>query len=140
MSRAGHILLVEDNEVNQLVAVEMLQRLGYRVDVASSGLDALTAVESHRYDAVLMDCQMPKTDGYQATMQLRRREGSTRHTPVIAMTAYATTDDRERCLAAGMDDHVSTPLRLQVLADTLRRWVPATAHDPMMPRSRPSVS
>jgi CheY-like chemotaxis protein len=83
---------------------------------------------------------MPKTDGYQATMQLRRREGSTRHTPVIAMTAYATTDDRDRCLAAGMDDHVSTPLRLQVLADTLRRWVPATAHDPMMPRSRPSVS
>ena len=76
---------------------------------------------------------MPDMDGYQATIQLRLSEGSARHTPVIAMTAHATRDDREKCLAAGMDDYVSKPFRLQSLADTLQRWAPA-AHDPARPR------
>lgn len=126
MSRAGHILLVEDNEVNQLVAVEMLQRLGYRVDVASSGLEALTAVERNHYDAVLMDCQMNGMDGFQATAELRRRGWGSDRLPIIAMTANAMQGDRELCLAAGMDDYLPKPVRWAKLAATLDRFVAAT--------------
>jgi len=88
------------------------------------------ALSTGCYDAVFMDCEMPEMDGYEATTQLRHREGTARHTPVIAMTAHAMKDDHEKCLAAGMDDYISKPMRLQVLADTLRRWVPAHTHDP----------
>jgi signal transduction histidine kinase/CheY-like chemotaxis protein/HPt (histidine-containing phosphotransfer) domain-containing protein len=123
LSRNGDILLVEDNEINQLVAVAMLQRLGYRVDVASSGLDALTAVESNHYDVVLMDCQMNGMDGFQTTAELRLRGWSSHRLPIIAMTANATQGDRDLCLAAGMDDYLSKPVRRDKLAAVLDRFV-----------------
>jgi two-component system sensor histidine kinase/response regulator len=124
-ARAGEILLVEDNEVNQLVGVEMLQRLGYRVDVAPSGLDAITAVEGKHYDAVLMDCQMTGMDGFEATTELRRRGWSSDRLPIIAMTANAMQGDRERCLAAGMDDYLAKPVRRAALTAVLDRFVTA---------------
>ena len=119
------VLLVEDNLVNRKVFELMLGRLGYQVDVATNGIDALTSLDSQRYAAVLMDCQMPVMDGYQATEQLRRNEGSTRHTPVIALTASAMTEDRDRCLEAGMDDYLAKPVKADSLASVVRRWAPS---------------
>jgi signal transduction histidine kinase/ActR/RegA family two-component response regulator len=122
------VLVVEDSPVNRVVAVSVLERCGYHVHVVNDGREALQALATQRYDAVLMDCQMPDVDGYQATEELRRRElGSAYHTPVIAMTAHAMVGDRERCLAAGMDDYLSKPVRSQSLAEILERWIPTTA-------------
>jgi signal transduction histidine kinase/CheY-like chemotaxis protein len=122
----GLVLVVEDSPVNRVVAVSVLERCGYHVHVVNDGREALQALSMQRYDAVLMDCQMPDIDGYEATRQLRRREqDGTQHTPVIAMTAHAMVGDRERCLDAGMDDYVSKPVRSQVLAEVLQRWIPA---------------
>jgi signal transduction histidine kinase/FixJ family two-component response regulator len=122
------VLVVEDSPVNRVVAVSVLERCGYHVHVVNDGREALQALSMQRYDAVLMDCQMPDIDGYEATQELRRRErGGTDHTPVIAMTAHAMLGDRERCLEAGMDDYVSKPVRSQVLAEVLQRWIPAVA-------------
>jgi CheY-like chemotaxis protein len=122
------ILVVEDSPVNRVVAVRVLERCGYRVHVVGGGREALAALATHSYDAVLMDCQMPDVDGYQATVELRRRENGRTHTPVIAMTAQVLSGDRQRCLAAGMDDHIAKPIRFHTIAETLRRWVPAAAH------------
>ena len=117
------ILLAEDNLVNQKVATKMLQGLGCRVDVASDGATACAAIEEGSYDVVLMDCQMPILDGYGATAEIRKGENhGKRHLPVIAMTANAMEGDREKCLAAGMDDYISKPVRRDVLVDVLRRW------------------
>jgi two-component system sensor histidine kinase/response regulator len=121
----GHVLVVEDSFTNQLVAVGILEHLGYSAEVAGNGLEALTAMERTTFDAVLMDCQMPEMDGYAATAEIRRREGSTRHTPVIAMTASATAGDRERCLEAGMDDYVPKPVHPDEVVIALGRWVSA---------------
>jgi CheY-like chemotaxis protein len=88
-----------------------------------NGLEALDACEKTRYDAILMDCQMPEMDGFRATAFLREREGSSRHTPIIAVTASVRAQDREQCLAAGMDDHLAKPVALETLGDTLRRWI-----------------
>ncbi|MFC4472686.1 response regulator [Streptomyces xiangluensis] len=122
----GHLLLVEDNEINQMVAQGILTSLGYSADVAADGVQALQLTEAHaepRYQAVLMDCQMPRMDGYTATRELRRREqDSGRHLPVIAMTASAMSEDRDRCLAAGMDDYISKPVSAEELEQTLARW------------------
>ena len=120
---AGHVLVVEDSPVNRLVAIHVLERCGFRVHAVNDGQEALQALSTQTYDAVLMDCQMPNIDGYAATRELRRREEGIRHTPVIAMTAHAMSGDRERCLAAGMDDYVTKPVRSQALADVLRRWI-----------------
>jgi CheY-like chemotaxis protein len=120
------VLVAEDSQVNQIVAVRTLERCGCRVDVVGDGQAALEALRNRRYDAVLMDCQMPDMDGYQATAELRRRERDAGgHTPVIAMTAQAMDGDRERCIDAGMDDFISKPMRHQQLTDTLRRWIPS---------------
>ncbi|MEA2683654.1 MAG: hypothetical protein QOK05_1982 [Chloroflexota bacterium] len=122
MTTRLEVLLVDDNLVNQRVAVRMLEKLGHAVDVASNGLEAVEAVANRDYGAVLMDCQMPEMDGFEATMEIRRREGSRRHTPIIAMTAGAMKGDQEKCMAAGMDAYVAKPVRLAVLSTVLDRW------------------
>jgi CheY-like chemotaxis protein len=126
----AHVLVVEDTPINQQVARGMLARLGYAVDVASDGLEALEAVSHHAYAAILMDCQMPRMDGFEATREIRRREGRTSRTPIIAMTASAMRGERDRCLAAGMDDYIAKPVRLQELQARLRRWSGADGPDP----------
>jgi CheY-like chemotaxis protein len=124
-STGPRILLVEDNPVNREVAVGMLESLGCRIDAAENGWLAIEAMNVATYDAVLMDCQMPIMDGLTATAEIRRREqtsGAAR-VPVIALTANAMEGDRERCLAAGMDDFLSKPFTQQQLATLLRRWL-----------------
>jgi signal transduction histidine kinase/DNA-binding response OmpR family regulator len=117
------ILLAEDNEVNQKVALRMLARLGCQAEAVRDGHDAVAAVECGTYDAVLMDVQMPGMDGFEATATIRKREAASgRHLPIIAMTAHAMQGDRDRCLAAGMDDYISKPVRLSDLARVLASW------------------
>ncbi len=122
----GHVLVVEDNEINQIVAEGILESLGYTTVVAAHGLAALQLLAAQQFDAVLMDCQMPELDGYETTLALREREGPGRRTPVIAMTAGSGDDERERCAAAGMDDYVGKPFSPEELREVLQRWVPAT--------------
>jgi len=121
--RGGRVLIVEDNAANLKVAMRMVERLGYRADKAGNGIEAVRVLDKMDYDAVLMDCQMPEMDGYEATRQIRRHERQGRHTPIIAMTASAMVGDRERCLAAGMDDYISKPIKLHVVAAVLERWL-----------------
>ena len=121
--RWARVLVVEDNAANLKVAVRMVERLGYRADVAGNGLEAVRVLGQVHYDAILMDCQMPDMDGYEATRAIRRNEPAGRHTPIIAMTASALAGDRERCLAAGMDDYISKPVKLHIVAAILERWL-----------------
>ena len=122
--RVRRILVTEDNPVNQLVAQKQLERLGFEVDVADNGLEALAAIERERYDLVFMDCQMPLLDGYEATRRIRERLGG-RPLPVIALTAHNLASDREKCLEAGMDDYMAKPLYEDTLYSVLDRWLAA---------------
>ncbi len=116
------ILLVEDTPINLNLVQHQVQLLGHQSDSAVNGQKALEKLAHHHYDIVLMDCQMPVMDGYQATQKLRLREGDDRHTVVIGMTAYAMQGDREKCLAAGMDDYLSKPVMVKNLEQMLERW------------------
>lgn len=116
------ILLAEDNIVNQKVAAKILDNLGYQVDIVSNGLDAVDAVKHKEYGLILMDCQMPDMDGYEATINIRQLQGLERHLPIIALTAHAMRGERERCLAAGMDDYLTKPIKIPMLRDTLQHW------------------
>ncbi|MFN7931823.1 MAG: response regulator [Bryobacteraceae bacterium] len=118
------ILLVEDNPINQKVALRMLEKLGYRVEVAANGRFALEMMNGgERYAAVIMDCMMPEMDGFEATREIRERERGHHHIPIIALTAHALHAEKERCLKSGMDDYITKPVHLEVLRQTLDRWL-----------------
>jgi PAS domain S-box-containing protein len=123
------VLVVEDTPINQQVARGMLTRLGYSAELASNGFEALDALSRGPYAAILMDCHMPEMDGFDSSREIRRREGPAHHTPIIAMTASVMRGERERCLAAGMDDYVAKPVRLQELRARLQRWSGTGAPD-----------
>jgi signal transduction histidine kinase/DNA-binding response OmpR family regulator len=135
------VLLVEDNEVNRKLALHMLKRLGCSVDVAANGREAVEKTASYAYDLVLMDIQMPEMDGIEATRLIREREeGSSKHLPIIAMTAHAMEGDRERCLNAGMDDYLSKPVKIELLAEMIEKWNPMRrrAHAPLSKQQDPN--
>jgi CheY-like chemotaxis protein len=150
---APRILLVEDNEVNRLVAEGMLKKLGMRTDAVGNGVDAIVALERERYDLVLMDIQMPVMDGLEATRKIRAEEGrrvgagkqpeagtDSPHIPIIAMTAHAMRGDREKCIEAGMDDYISKPIASGMLAEVVSKWLHrgttkgAVTHEPSIER------
>jgi two-component system, sensor histidine kinase and response regulator len=121
----ARVLVAEDNPVNQRVASHMLNKLGYRCDIASNGQEAVAMLAQLPYDLVLMDCQMPEMDGYSATRAIRQREDAEgRHTPIIAMTANAMREDRARCLDAGMDGFIPKPIALEELETAMECWIP----------------
>jgi len=119
--RSCRILLVEDNVVNEKVAVRLLERVGVTVEVARNGRQAVDAFQDDRFDLILMDCQMPVLDGFDATREIRELEGPGKRVPIVALTAGAFAGDRERCLAASMDDHLAKPIRIKDLYETLEK-------------------
>jgi PAS domain S-box-containing protein len=120
--KAVRVLLVDDNLVNRTIGAHQLSVLGYTAEIVDGAERGLEVISSGHPDIVLMDCEMPEMDGYQAVAEIRRREGNTRHTVVIALTAHATQPDRGRCLDAGMDDYLSKPVKLILLAEMLDTW------------------
>jgi CheY-like chemotaxis protein len=115
--------------VNQTVAMRILEKAGHQVDVVANGREAVAALDEVVYDLVFMDCQMPDMDGFEATRAIRAGEARTpRHIPIVALTANAMQGDRERCLAAGMDDYIAKPVTAQTLAAALERWAGPTSH------------
>jgi CheY-like chemotaxis protein len=118
----GRLLLVEDNQVNQIVTRAMLERMGHDVDVACNGLEAVAMWSEREYAAIFMDCQMPKLDGYGAAQRIRALEAGGGRVPIVAITANVMKGDRERCLAAGMDDYLGKPIKYEALRDALAGW------------------
>jgi signal transduction histidine kinase/CheY-like chemotaxis protein len=122
---SGRILLVEDNAVNQMIAVAMFSKMGCEVEVAGDGLEGVDLFQKNSYDLIVMDCQMPRMDGYEATAAIRELEGGSSHIPIVAMTAHAMSGDRDKCLAAGMDDYISKPVKAGDLKEALEKWIVA---------------
>jgi len=119
------ILLAEDNLSNRKVILEMLKRLGYRADAAADGFEVLQALQRQQYDLILMDVRMPELSGLEAAKQIRKLWPASQQPKIIAITAYALEGDREKCLAAGMDDYISKPVKMEDLDDTLRKYQPS---------------
>ncbi len=124
----GRVLIVEDNIVNQKVALGIMKKMGCRADVAANGVEAVKAVSKLSYDLILMDCQMPEMDGYEATATIRRIEGEMRRTPIVAMTANALKEDYQYCIDSGMDDYLSKPVQISEVNRVLSRWL---VHQPV---------
>jgi CheY-like chemotaxis protein len=134
---AVRLLLAEDNVINQKVAVKILDKLGYSVDVASSGREAVEAAALRRYDLILMDVQMPERDGFEATAAIRAREQESGiRTPIVAMTAHVMSGDRARCIEAGMDDYLPKPISAQAISAILTRYI-EPSHPPVTDESAP---
>jgi PAS domain S-box-containing protein len=130
-SRQARILLAEDNRINQMVSLGQLKKLGFEADVVESGGAAIEALEKTPYDIILMDCQMPKMDGYEATRKIRSKEEPFRQPYIIALTAHATQGAIGKCLACGMNDYISKPVQLEPFAEALARGLPATVTFPV---------
>jgi CheY-like chemotaxis protein/HPt (histidine-containing phosphotransfer) domain-containing protein len=138
--RAGDVLLAEDDPVSQVLARAMLTNLGFGVDIVVDGAAAVKATTETDYQAILLDCQLPVMDGYQAATEIRRLQAGSRRTPIIAVTATPMRSGQERCLLAGMDDYIAKPYSRKVLAAALARWLPdrsirtpALDHEPPLP-------
>jgi CheY-like chemotaxis protein len=126
----ARVLVVEDNLINQKIAQTILEQLGCQVDIVANGREAIELPELLTYDLVFMDCEMPEMDGFEATLEIRRRPTG-RHLPIVAMTARALPEDKEQCLAAGMDDYISKPVQREDFVTVLARWVPQTWLGPL---------
>jgi signal transduction histidine kinase/CheY-like chemotaxis protein len=139
---SARILLAEDNRVNQMVAVRLLEKMGHQVQVAWNGHEALEALRGERFDLVLMDCQMPEMDGYEATRRIRRGDEGVWQSeiPVIAMTANAMKGDRERCIEAGMDDYIPKPIKPDLLAGVIRKALEDAGQEARPPAGGPAIS
>ncbi len=118
-----HVLVAEDNPVNQRMMIKMLEKLGCHVDTVNNGREAVDRLERCTYDLVLMDCQMPEMDGYTATEEIRKRNGTLKQIPIIAVTANAMAEDRERCLKAGMNDYLPKPVQKEAVSEMIKKWV-----------------
>ena len=126
---AVRVLVAEDNIANQKVIAMMLNKLGIRSDFAANGQEAVEMVEMLPYDLILMDCQMPEMNGFEATVEIRRRERGDRRLTIIALTAHATVESRDKCLALGMDDFISKPVVVEELVNVFTKW--ATSNHPV---------
>ncbi|HND22499.1 MAG TPA: response regulator, partial [Acidobacteriota bacterium] len=134
------VLVVEDNLINQRVTLYQLLRFGVEVHIANNGREALAALQKSSYDLVLMDCQMPEMDGYEATRQYRQCEATGQHLPIIALSANAYSENKHRCLKSGMDDFISKPVKLPELERVLKQWIiKAKPALPALPVSQPPV-
>ena len=123
--RPARVLVAEDNELNKKLSLRLLGKLGVEADAVSDGREAVEAATKKSYDMILMDCQMPEMDGFEATAIIREKERNRRHTPICALTANAMDGDRDRCLAAGMDDYLCKPIGLDQLRNVVQRWIAA---------------
>jgi CheY-like chemotaxis protein len=123
------VLVAEDNPVNQLLMTKVLKKMGHIPEIVPDGRQAVEAALGAEYDVILMDCQMPEMDGFEATAQIRQRENPNKRIPIIALTANAMKGDSERCFEAGMDDYLTKPIDLAGLAEALQRWTAMPAGD-----------